>query len=475
MEQKPFIHLFQTSTGFYFYDVNTDSILNIDENVYDYLKKEQLGESSSNTLEYVEFLRKQGYLKSNKVKITEHPETEVLKYHCENRVEGIILQVTQNCNLHCDYCTYSGGYINRIHTNKRMSKETAKRGIDYLISHSRDCQYVSIGFYGGEPLLEFDLIKWCIEYSKANIEGKNLKYNLTTNATLITEEIIELFEENNVSIMISLDGPAEIHDKNRKFANNNVGSFSTIMKKLDMISTKYPNYFKNNVHFNSVLATDNFSCVNKFFTKEELFQNSLFLSSIVSEVNAKVKTEKSQSFYEESQYALFIGYLTLLGRIKKEDSSKLLQTQISTIGDTRNGKQGKQRLVMPEKWHHGGPCVPGVMRLFINVDGYFYPCEKASEASDNMNIGNLDQGYDLKKVEKLLNIERINGDKCHSCWAYENCRICAVSLSVDSTQEDIAKECEYIRSSIESDFQDYCVLKELGFDFETKELIENTI
>lgn len=156
MEQKPFIHLFQTSTGFYFYDVNTDSILNIDENVYDYLKKEQLGESSSNTLEYVEFLRKQGYLKSNKVKITEHPETEVLKYHCENRVEGIILQVTQNCNLHCDYCTYSGGYINRIHTNKRMSKETAKRGIDYLISHSRDCQYVSIGFYGGEPLLEFD-------------------------------------------------------------------------------------------------------------------------------------------------------------------------------------------------------------------------------------------------------------------------------------------------------------------------------
>ncbi|WP_237775189.1 hypothetical protein [Clostridioides difficile] len=84
-----------------------------------------------------------------------------------------------------------------------------------------------------------------------------------------------------------------------------------------MISTKYPNYFKNNVHFNSVLATDNFSCVNKFFTKEELFQNSLFLSSIVSEVNAKVKTEKSQSFYEESQYALFIGYLTLLGRIKK--------------------------------------------------------------------------------------------------------------------------------------------------------------
>ncbi len=44
-----------------------------------------------------------------------------------------------------------------------------------------------------------------------------------------------------------------------------------------------------------------------------------------------------------------------------------------------------------------GPCVPGVMRLFINVDGYFYPCEKASEASDSMNIGNLDQGYDLKK------------------------------------------------------------------------------
>lgn len=130
---------------------------------------------------------------------------------------------------------------------------------------------MSIGFYGGELLLEFDLIKWCIEYLKVNIEGKNLKYNLIINVIFIIEEIIELFEENNVSIMISLDGFVEIYDKNRKFVNNNVGFFSIIMKKLDMIFIKYLNYFKNNVYFNFVLVIDNFFCVNKFFIKEELF------------------------------------------------------------------------------------------------------------------------------------------------------------------------------------------------------------
>ncbi|MDL0414458.1 4Fe-4S cluster-binding domain-containing protein, partial [Clostridioides difficile] len=108
-----------------------------------------------------------------------HPETKYIKYHIENNLSSIILQVTQNCNLRCDYCIYSGSYSNRVHTNKRMNIDVAKRSIDYLIKNSSQLNEVSVGFYGGEPLLEFDLIKQIVEYVKVVGEGKEIYFNLT--------------------------------------------------------------------------------------------------------------------------------------------------------------------------------------------------------------------------------------------------------------------------------------------------------
>ncbi len=144
----------------------------------------------------------------------------------------ITLQVTQNCNLHCSYCAYSGNYENRSHKALNMDIETAKKGIDYLIEHSPDNEIVDIGFYGGEPLLTFNLIKECVAYAEKKAEGKNMMFNLTTNGTLIKPEMIDFFEKHNVSITISIDGPREIHDLNRKFAHSGTGSFDIMMKNL---------------------------------------------------------------------------------------------------------------------------------------------------------------------------------------------------------------------------------------------------
>lgn len=474
MYTQPFVHLFQTSNGFYLYDVNTDSILDIEKDTYQYLFDIKYEKNNLKKPEEVILLESKGYLKTNKLRKTEHPATELLTYHSKNRIEGIILQVTQNCNLRCSYCTYSGGYVNRKHNNKRMSQKTAKEGIDFLIKHSRDCDELSIGFYGGEPLLEFDLIKYCVDYVKETVEDRIVRFNLTTNGTLLNRDIIDFFKKNNISIMVSLDGPSEIHDKNRRFADNNNGSFDIIMDNLNMVQTLYPEYFKESVHYNTVLASDNFSCINKFIAKSELFQHSLFLSSLVNEANAKSKNKnkKSYKFYEENAYAIFIGYLTLLGKINQEYNSKLLQTSINNMGDTREGKQGKQRLELPDKWHHGGPCVPGVMRLFINTDGNFYPCEKVSESDDSVLIGNLNQGFFIEKMNNLLNIEKINQKRCLECWAYQNCRICVASFSTNPSQDELDQECLKIRRSVESDFKDYCVLKDLGYDFEIKDFLK---
>ena len=228
MNQKPFIHLFQTKLGYYFFDVNTDTIVKIPEKTYQILN--HLPDDYNDKL--ILKLKKTGLLLPNKKRITKHPETDYLPYIFNSNLRTLLLQVTQNCNQRCSYCVYSGKYNNRIHSASRMSFEIAKEGIDMILKHSKDTEILFFGFYGGEPLLEKELITQCIKYIEENVEGKTIQYNITTNGTLLTGDIVELFVKYNVSLTISLDGPEEIHNKNRKFITGKGNPHSIIMNNL---------------------------------------------------------------------------------------------------------------------------------------------------------------------------------------------------------------------------------------------------
>ena len=135
--------------------------------------------------EEIEYLKESGCLKPVDEKIVvEHGEISLLESLYENNLNTIILQVTQNCNLRCQYCVYSGSYINRVHNNKRMSVEVAKQAIDFLVKHSENSKEISIGFYGGEPLLEvplirFDAVMQNLELIRKELPGfiKNIGFN----------------------------------------------------------------------------------------------------------------------------------------------------------------------------------------------------------------------------------------------------------------------------------------------------------
>lgn len=156
---KPCFSLFTTPNGFYVYDRNKNSILQITQYEYINLVKFKHSELSQDVNRIVEEFQKQGYLLSHEIKEIKHSATDSMVDYFERKIEKITLQVTQNCNLRCDYCVYSGSYPNRVHGNRVMSFDTAKKCIDYLFSNSSEKKSVNIGFYGGEPLLEFDLIK----------------------------------------------------------------------------------------------------------------------------------------------------------------------------------------------------------------------------------------------------------------------------------------------------------------------------
>lgn len=98
-----------------------------------------------------------------------------------------------------------------------------KKAIDFLKEHSQNAENRHIGFYGGEPLLNFELIERAVEYAK-KLFGEDMSFAITTNATLVNDKIAEYFAKNNFNIIISLDGPQEMHDANRLMVNG-TGSF----------------------------------------------------------------------------------------------------------------------------------------------------------------------------------------------------------------------------------------------------------
>ena len=134
----PFIKLFKTIDCFYMFDVNTASIIRINEDVYNYLEDILKGTAVYNKelQKQIDSLKSRGFLKPNDPNIeVSHPALSFVEESLDGNIGQLILQVTQNCNLRCKYCVYSGSYVNRTHSNKRMSFETAKKAIDFYYKH----------------------------------------------------------------------------------------------------------------------------------------------------------------------------------------------------------------------------------------------------------------------------------------------------------------------------------------------------
>ena len=175
MEEKKDVifRTFRTYRNNYVYDRHSDAVISVNEEEFREFCRVEKGEIKAENSPVIKKYQKQGMFMPNIVEEIHHPRTEILEHNSLQKLHQLILQVTQQCNLRCEYCAYSGIYEgNRTHSSNRMSFETAKKAIDFFLEHSTENSNVSIGFYGGEPLLEFDLIKRCVSYIKETCEGK---------------------------------------------------------------------------------------------------------------------------------------------------------------------------------------------------------------------------------------------------------------------------------------------------------------
>jgi len=275
-----------------------------------------------------------------------------------------------------------------------MSLAVMKKTIDFAMEKSREMDSLSIGFYGGEPLLKIDRIRECVDYVKKIYDGRKVRYILTTNGTLFDDSMINFLMENDISILISLDGPKEVHNKKRVYANGQ-GSFDDILKNMEYIKKNYPQFFSK-IQFMTTVAPDvDLSCISDFFDAETLMSENVITQNRVSAIGAKEDIIYGDQYYLTDTYQQVKILLAALGMYPEEKTSQLFTRFFTQV--ERLHRELSRRMPVGIT-HPGGPCIPGAMRLFVAVDGTLYPCERVSEDSEIMKIGHVDTGFDLKKL-----------------------------------------------------------------------------
>lgn len=420
---SPVMKIFIHNNKYYLYDTYKNRLFEISPEHYIELQKlSRIGISeylrlklNNSAYRDVIMLINKGMLRTGFIRNVRHQETGYLSSITNRAVSEITLQVTKNCNFQCRYCTFAvDNSITRNHAGDNMTYEIAKESIDFLYNHSADATSVSVAFYGGEPTVNFKLIKQAVEYAENKFYSKSVKYITTINGSNLTDDMICFFSDYNFDLTISFDGAEDVQNMHRKYRNTGKGTFADVYKNIQRFRILRPEYFAKNVKFISVvLEDDERKAAKDFFDEMGVNDDNLHIS--IADLHGvdyvKVKLE-SMSFGVDNRDNIAF----LQAKRKKyieENYNDFFMTQY-------NDKSS-----MPLDWHHNGPCVPTIKNLFVSTKGDFYICEKFLE-SEKFSIGNISTGLNMKKIEEYLNIGRITESECKSCWAMRFCNMCAL-------------------------------------------------
>lgn len=400
-----------------------------------------------------------GFLQESNIKITRKVEATDVEYAFIN-IPQIVFEVTTKCNFKCKYCCYGECYETFARRKEGILKfESAKILLDTIsqLSFSNKNTTVNtplvLSFYGGEPLLNFPLIKEIVEYSKTlNFKGRFLRYSLTTNASLLTK-YIDYLQANDFSLLISLDG----NEENNKYRmlSSGVSSYDLVIKNLNYVEKKYPDYFKT-IRFNSVFTnlTDLESLLSYF---ENRFKKSPTISPLHFSDGDKVCEELKSMMKKiplvDSHFLLKYPDAFLEIPIHKKIIHLLLYMTDSLY---YNEMSFIHSIEIPEEFPTH-TCIPFTKRLFLTVDNKIVPCEKVNR--DNP-LGEIREGKILlnyeyiadrfnKQTSKYLNL-------CPNCALQNICNHCAFTSTQYKgcpefkTMESLGKICEEIFSYMEN-------------------------
>lgn len=372
--------VFDEHEYFYWYDSGTGKVINIDkdiafllynltnsnlslDNVVDIISSHNIDE-----LNLIDVVNEEDLLKGFKISslhcsdFLKHTHKEI-----QDGVSQLILELTEKCNMRCKYCIYSEGYSgNRSFGTVSMSRNLALKAIDYM-DKDGDSNVVYISFYGGEPLIEFDLLKDVIEYSKQKLSNRKVTYSFTTNLTLLTPSMVDYFSTvDNLSVMCSIDGPKSIHDQYRVYSNQR-GTFEDVMKNFKLLCNIFEKNKTFNVTVNAVYMPP--YSKSKIETIYDFFSN---LEFVPDKFTYRLGYPSPDTIPESIKDEIYKGDMSI------QNWQNEFVTQMNSFEDLKESsiisgydKIHKRAITISasNRISLNGCCIPGYRRLYVRTNG----------------------------------------------------------------------------------------------------------
>ncbi len=349
-------------------------------------------------LEDVDGLKAEGLLFAED---TFRPDVEKLAKR-DTVIKALCLHVAHTCNLNCEYCFAAQG---KYHGERAlMSFEVGKRALDFLVENSGTRHNLEVEFFGGEPLMNFDVVKRLVEYARSieNEKGKHFRFTLTTNGMLIDDDVIDFANREMDNVVLSLDGRREVNDRFRKTAGG--------QSSFDVIVPKFQKFVKARGN-KSYYMRGTFTHFNPDFTKDiqtmlDLGFNELSMEPVVC------PPADAYALTEEDKQTVLKEYEKLADMMLERE------------------KQGK-----PFTFYHymldleGGPCIykrisgcgSGTEYLAVTPTGELYPCHQFVGNKDYL-MGDIWQGVTRTDTrDKFKRCNAYSRKECDDCWARLYC------------------------------------------------------
>ncbi|AKA71987.1 thioether cross-link-forming SCIFF peptide maturase [Clostridium scatologenes] len=409
------IHKFVQGGEHYVIDVNSGTVHIVDKLVYDILDDKKLEEKQivKNRLKNV---YKQEEIEEAYDEIKELMEQEVLyskdlyedialnSNKTPSYIKALCLNVAHDCNLRCKYCFADEGDYKGC--RELMSAEIAKKAIDFVIKKSGPRKNIEVDWFGGEPLMALNVIKEVMEYTKEQkkVHNKNIRFTMTTNATLLNDEIMDYLDKNMGNIILSIDGRKEVNDKVRVRVDG-TGSYDSILpkiKKMVQMRDKSKQYYARGTF--TRWNTDFFEDI-KFMADQGFDEISIEPVVLPNDHPLSLREEDLPTIFE--QYDKL--YFEMIKRHKEGKDFRFYHFNIDL---------------------QGGPCVykrisgcgAGHEYVAITPEGDIYPCHQFI-GNEDFKLGNLSSDEELNTdiVDKFKNAHIYTKPECKKCWARFYC------------------------------------------------------
>ena len=363
-------------------------------------------------------------------------EFESLAFDYKNNsrvIKALCLHVAHTCNLNCSYCFASQGKYQG--DRALMSFETGKRAFDFLIENSGTRRNLEVDFFGGEPLMNWEVVKQLVAYARSieKEKGKNFRFTLTTNGVLIDDEVIEFANKEMSNVVLSLDGRKEVHDRFRVDYSGK-GSYDRILPKFRKLvdSREGKNYYMRGTftHNNVDFTKDIFHMADLGFTE-------LSMEPVVS------KQDDPCALTKEDMPKLFEQYEILAKEMLKRKKEGRPFTFYHYMLDLKNGPCIYKRIT---------GCGSGTEYMAVTPWGDLYPCHQFV-GDEEYCLGNIYDGVtNTACQDKFRRCNAYAREDCRDCWAKLYCSGgCAANAyhATGSIEGVYEQGCELFRKRIE--------------------------